>query len=918
MNPLFAQPHEPLELRYYQREAIDAAYNHLRKRKDNPCVVLPTGCHEIDHPILMFDGSIKAVQDVKPGECVMGPDSLPRTVQATCRGQQEMVRISPTKGESFVVNVDHMLQLICTNEGKGKYPSQKRGGETESVTVGEWGRFSKYKKHLRKLYRVPIEFKESSHVIPPYIMGVLLGDGSMSDGVVEVTSVDSPIVDEWSRFAESIGCKINDSTVGGRCPTYTAVGTATKRGNPIINELRLLSIFGLGCGEKYIPESYLIDSRENRLDLLAGLVDTDGAISRSGFDFISKSKQLSVGVVRLCRSLGLAAYLKMSIKKSQNKTEGVYWRVSISGNCDIVPVRLKRKQCEGRKQKKNHLVTSFIAEPIGQGNFYGFTLDGDHLYVDGHFMVHHNSGKTPVMATVCNDVVTRWDGRVLVLAHVKELVEQTADTISRFFPSLKVGVYSAGLGRRETRADVLVAGIQSVHNKGLKLTGSDPFKLVLVDEAHRIPTSGDGMYRNLLSDLLIANDRTRVMGLTATPYRMKGGWVCGPDHFLNEICYEAGVRELIAKGYLCPLVSKQPRHAIDSSAIKIKGGEFESHALSAAFDSGDVVDMAVAEIAEQTGGRKSVLIFCCDVAHAEHVSDAIAMVTDQACGIVTGDMAKGDRARAIEAFKMGRLKYLVNVNVLTEGFDARQVDCVVLLRSTLSPGLYYQVVGRGLRTHEAKSDCLVLDFGGNVLRHGCVDAIKIKSPRGASDADELPSRICPECQEITPAFFKFCRACGFEFPRKEDERGPNHESTADEVPITSDHVRPVTYEVSEIAYAEHTKRGADEDAPKTMRVTYYDGLQVAADEWVCVEHSGFGGERAAEWWQARTDEPMPDTAAEAAKLARLGYLAEPVKIDVIKPPGQKFARIVKYWLGEKPDPNEVVEVSDDDDGEVPF
>lgn len=536
------------------------------------------------------------------------------------------------------------------------------------------------------------------------------------------------------------------------------------------------------------------------------------------------------------------------------------------------------------------------------------------------------SGKTPVMASICNDVATRWNGRVLVLSHVKELIEQTAETLSSWYPKLKVGVYSAGLGRRETRADVLVAGIQSVHKKGLKLTGSDPFKLVMVDECHRIPTAGDGMYRNLLSDLTIANDRTRVIGLTATPYRLKGGYVCSPDHFLNEICYEAGVRELIAKGYLSALISKQPKHAIDSSQIKVKGGEFESNSMHDAFDTGDVVDMAVAEIAQQTANRRSVLIFCCDVEHAEHVSDAIANITNQPCGIVTGKMAKGERDKTIDAFKAGRLRYMVNVNVLTEGFDARQVDCVVLLRSTLSPGLFYQMCGRGLRTHPAKENCLILDFGGNVMRHGCVDAIKIKSPRGASDADEKPIRICPECDEIIPAFFRICTSCGYEFPERED-RGPNHEASACDVPITSDQVRPVEYEVDSVSYYEHVKAKADDSAPRTMRVEYHDGLNLVCQEWVCVEHSGFAGDRAADWWQNRTDLPMPETAEEAARLGSLGYLAEPIKLACVKPPGQKFTRITKYWLGPKVNPDDVhIEMDEwgqevrgtNEDDEVPF
>lgn len=515
-------------------------------------------------------------------------------------------------------------------------------------------------------------------------------------------------------------------------------------------------------------------------------------------------------------------------------------------------------------------------------------------------------GKTPVMATICNDAVTRWNGRVLVLSHVKELIEQTAATLSGWYPKLKVGVYSAGLGRRESLADVLVAGIQSVYKKGLKLAGSDPFRLVLVDESHRIPTSGDGMYRQLLADLKVAFPGVRVVGLTATPYRLKGGNVCGPDNFLNEVCYEAGVRELIAKGYLCSLVSKQSKHSVDSTKLTIKNGEFDNDALTVAFDSGDVVSQAVSEILNETRNRKSVLIFCCNVAHAEHVQQLIADQSGQSVGLVTGETANSIRDREVERFKDGSLKYLVNVSVFTEGFDARRVDCVVLLRSTLSPGLYYQMVGRGLRRHETKSDCLILDFGGNVMRHGCIDAIQINGKGGKSGDGELAAaKPCPECDSLVSIGFRTCPDCGYQWPALE-ERKPNHQPTADEIAVTTDQLKPAVWEVNHVYYGEHEKRGGVEGDPKTMRVSYYLDRTLIAEEWVCIEHSGWANERALAWWNERTYAAMPNTSVDASRLGKLGYLAEPSRIEIVRAPGDKFSRISKYWLGPKVNPDEVL------------
>src|SRR5690606_29829653 len=144
-------------------------------------------------------------------------------------------------------------------------------------------------------------------------------------------------------------------------------------------------------------------------------------------------------------------------------------------------------------------------------------------------------GKTPIMATVCKDAVERWNGRVLILAHVKELLEQTADKLQRVCPEVEFGVYSAGLKRRDKSHQVIVAGIQSVFRRACEL---DAFDLVLVDEAHLIPLEGDGMYRQFLADARVVNPNLRIIGFTATPFRMKTGPICTPDGFLNHVCFE--------------------------------------------------------------------------------------------------------------------------------------------------------------------------------------------------------------------------------------------------------------------------------------------------------------------------------------------------------------------------------------------
>jgi len=183
------------------------------------------------------------------------------------------------------------------------------------------------------------------------------------------------------------------------------------------------------------------------------------------------------------------------------------------------------------------------------------------------------AGKSLVMAQVCKDAVGRWGGRVLILAHVKELLEQTRDKIRRVAPEMwmKTGVYSAGLKARDTECSIIVAGIQSVYKRACEF---DPFDLIIIDEAHLVPPEGDGMYRTFLEDARKVNPNVRLIGLTATPFRMKSVLICAPENVLNDVCYEIGVKELILQGYLCPLITKASREKIDTSGLHVRAGEF--------------------------------------------------------------------------------------------------------------------------------------------------------------------------------------------------------------------------------------------------------------------------------------------------------------------------------------------------------
>ncbi len=503
-------------------------------------------------------------------------------------------------------------------------------------------------------------------------------------------------------------------------------------------------------------------------------------------------------------------------------------------------------------------------------------------------------GKTPVMASICKDAVGLWQGRVLILAHVKELLEQTADKLHKVCPEVRFGIYSASLKRRDKAHAVIVAGIQSIYKRACEL---DAFDLVVIDEAHLIPDDGDGMYRQFLAEAMTINPYLRILGFTATPFRLKTGAICTPDGFLNHVCFEVGVRELIVQGYLCPLVTKAGKTKVDTSGLHVRGGEYIAGEVENLMDQGALVDAACAEIVEQTATRHAVLIFASGVKHGEHIVSVLKAKHGIDCGFVTGETPARERDAILARFRAGALKYLANVNVLTTGFDAPHIDCVALVRPTLSPGLYYQMVGRGFRLHPGKRNCLVLDFGGNVLRHGPVDQIKIKELIAGNG--QAPAKECPECHSVIAAGYARCPDCGFAFPPPERSK---HDAKASEAGILSGQVTTTKFAVEDVSFSVHVKRSAGPDAPRSMRVDYAVGWHDSNSEWICFEHDGYARQKAVQWWKRRSRDPVPDTAKEAVASANGGRLALTREITVRSVTGEDFERIVGYELGDIPPP----------------
>jgi len=527
------------------------------------------------------------------------------------------------------------------------------------------------------------------------------------------------------------------------------------------------------------------------------------------------------------------------------------------------------------------------------GALYGYFMraSGNPLLV-----LPTGSGKSLVNAALVKGIIESWPGqRVLCLTHVKELIVQNYLELIAIWPEAPAGVNSASVGRRDTLQPIIFAGIQSVYKQAMELGW---FDLIIVDEAHLIPAKAGGMYRVFLDAVIAINPAIKVVGLTATPYRLGQGVLTeGDDRLFTDIAYEVPIRLLLDRGYLSALTTpvNGTEAKVNLAGVGTRGGEFIPAQMAEAVDRDDLTQAAVAEIIRHGVDRKSWLVFCSSVAHAEHVSDALN-AHGVMCNVVTGNTPKGERQRTIQNFKDGHLKALANVDVLTTGFNAPNTDLLALLRPTQSPGLYLQMVGRGMRQSPAtgKTDCLVLDFAGNIERHGPVDDVRPPRAPGAkrSAGDSAMVKVCMPCGAEAHISARYCPVCLAEFPVN-----PVHEDTASNAAIVSTGEKEspiVAHEVTSVSYCLHIPKG--EGKQPSFRVDYYAGYERACSEWVCFEHDGYARKKAENWWRERMLAPVPVSIEEALLFAEADLLPSPETIHVDA--SQKFPAIVGYDYGD--------------------
>lgn len=488
------------------------------------------------------------------------------------------------------------------------------------------------------------------------------------------------------------------------------------------------------------------------------------------------------------------------------------------------------------------------------------------------------AGKTIIFSILIRDLLQQWPStRVCILAHRPELLTQAERKIKAVWKEAPTGILSAKLRRREKHAQILIASINTIYRHAYDI---GPIDLIIPDECHLVPSEDESMYGQFMGDAWRVNPRVRIVGFTATPFRLDGGCIHGEGKMFEKLIYQANIAKLITDGYLTPLTTKPAESQINTSSVQVKRGDFVEKELSRCANL--TVRESVREIAELAADRKSILVFACLVDHAKNLSAELTRAGIEN-RVVTGGTKQHERAHIIDEFDAGRLRCVVNVGCLTTGLDVTRIDCIACLRPTQSTSLWVQMVGRGSRLHPGKDDCLVLDFGGNTMRHGPIDALIIKEP--GIPTGIAPTKPCPECGKPLPTAILTCPECGHQWAPREAQ----HDAQASSMPLlsTATWMAPIDAIHGRI----HSKSGS----PNSLRVDYRCGLMTYS-EWVCFGHSGFPRQRAVKWWRDRfADSAAPNSAEEALSEINWVNLRSMSKEVVVRRNG-KFNEIVRVKL----------------------
>lgn len=705
-----------MELRPYQAEGLNEIRSLYANGTKKVLLHLTMGggkCLGRGTPVLMFDGTIKKVEDVIVGDLLMGPDSRPRTVASLARGQEMMYRVKPIKGDEWRCNESHILSLVHTETGK-----------IENISVSEFLAKNKTFRDVHKLYRVGVDFPSTPTEHEPYLIGLYAAEGSHHSPMI--TNPDEEILSYLRDWADREGDIIRGRQ-GRGCVEYhfrsQSRGWFATKMRHIKN-----AVCHAGTTDRRIPREYLVNSREVRLQVLAGLIDGDGHLHHNGFEVVTKYPTLKDDILFLARSLGLRATHRVKIGRIKELGfRGEYFRIVISGDTDMIPTKVPRKQALPRLQKKNVLRTGFSLIEDGVDDYYGFTLDGDRLFLLGDFTVAHN---TLCFCTILKNAYEKRRRAFVVVAGV-HLVEQASFRLDR--EGVPHGVIQGNHWRNLPDEPIQVCSITTLRRRN-NVPKAD---LIIIDECHQ---AGSDSYHWLVSQYPDAY----FLGVSATPH-VKGGL----RHIADAVVYPISVKELMEQGYL-----SKPRYFIpsrpDLKGVRITGDDYNQAALADAMMKQANIYGDIIKAYKTIGQMKPALMFAVNIDHSKSLVEKFNAAGIEAVHL-DANASIVERNNAIEQLRTGDIKVISNVGIMTTGVDIPFVEVLILARPTQSYNLHCQILGRGTRIspETGKEKFIVLDHAGNIDRHGPIE-------------DERPVDLDGWQKEKTRALLmKQCEQCFF-------------------------------------------------------------------------------------------------------------------------------------------------------------
>lgn len=705
-------------MRQAQDEALVALHN-----KNIGIIKMPTGtgkCWAAGTPIMMYDGTVKSVEDIQVGDVLMGDDGTPRNVLSLGHGTAPMYKVTPTKGDPYIVNDAHILSLKYTKGCKFR-----RDSELLDIEIGDYLLLSTYHKHCLKGYRRSVHHfgnEASTLPMPPYLLGIWLGDGGRH--AFTIYNPDREVQDEVIRLC---------TLAGEKAELYQGSGTVDEIrikhatfDTPGRHWWKYLKDNGV-CDQKYIPHTFKTASWTDRLELLAGLIDSDGSLSNNGFDIIFKSKPLADDTAFVARSLGLAAYVKECCKTCTNagashdqRVPGTYYRVSISGNTDMVPCRVVRKKAAPRQQKKDVLMTGIKVEPVGIGEYYGFTIDGNHRLLMGDFTVAHNT-------RLFSKFIQEMGVRTLVCVPTKELLYQTAQVLETNIggKDFKLGLWGDGKYPSENASVVVAMYPTLVSNRGkdtpdirqqfIETMGA--FELLICDECHKV-CSNDNITKTWQT-IMDINAYYR-FGFSATPFEKEGtvAELLQRSAF-GRVIYDIPMEKARDDGYITPfsvyfIKPEYPREYTRHGTTGMTWNEAHDYYIG----NNSIRNKAVVDATQLLleDGRKT-LVVAQRIEHNEYLAKAIAdVVGEDNVYLLHGQLDSNYRKAAMAEYKARRDPcVMVASSVGNDGIDIPDISGIVLAHGGKSFFQNVQRTGRGLRTFQGKENLVFIDFDDSDL-----------------------------------------------------------------------------------------------------------------------------------------------------------------------------------------------------------